>query len=137
MPLAVVPNLPGWSKGGTNLPAPSKWTLAGGGISVHYTTTPTPGVLHYVDVVGPKTFSGAQIRVVPERDLGTLVSVTLNVSPVAETTFTVLLPAAVLDAAHPVEPVQTDGFTTHHLLFPPLGQKAFYTVTPLVGSASL
>ena len=47
-----------------------------------------------------------------------LVSVTLSVSAVAETTFTVLLPAVLVDAVHPVEPVQTEGLTTNHLLFP-------------------
>ena len=68
-------------------------------------------------------------------DLGTLASVTLHVTPIAEITFTVLLPTVVMDP--PIEPVHTDGITTHHLLFPPFGQKEFYTVTPLNGSASL
>ena len=118
------------------MPAPNQWILSGGGITVHY-ATPGPGVFHYVDIGGPKTFTGPQIRVVPVPDLGALVSVTLSISPIAETTFTVLLPVVVLDATHPIEPVHTDGITTHHLLFPPFGQKEFYTVTPLNGSASL
>ena len=50
-----------------------------------------------------------QIRVVPNPDVGTLVSVTLSVSPVAQTTFMVLLPAVLVDTAHPVEPVSTEG----------------------------
>jgi hypothetical protein len=99
--------------------------------------TAAPGVLHYVHPPLNLVFNGPQIRVVANPDLGTLVSVTLSVSPVAETTFTVLLPAVLVDAAHPVEPVQTEGITTNHLLFPPLGQKEFYTVTPLTGSAAL
>ena len=82
-------------------------------------------------------FNGPQIRVVSNPDLGMLVSVTLSVSAVAETTFTVLLPAVLVDAVHPVEPVQTEGITTNHLLFPPFGQKEFYKVIPLTGSASL
>jgi hypothetical protein len=82
-------------------------------------------------------FTGTQIRVVSNPDLGTVVSVTLSVSPVAETTFTVLLPTVVLDATHPIEPVQTEGISTNHLLFPPLGQKEFYSVTPLTGVAGL
>jgi len=82
-----------------------------------------------------KTFTGPQIRLVAVPDLGTLASVTLHVTPIAEITFTVLLPTVVLDP--PIEPVHTDGITTHHLLFPPFGQKEFYTVTPLNGSASL
>ena len=118
------------------MPAPNHWTLAGSGITVHY-NTPGPGIFHYVDLGGPKTFTGPQIRVVPVPDLGTVVSVSLGVSPVAETTFSVLLPVVGLDSTHPVEPVHTDGITTHHLLFPPFGQKEFYTVTPLAGSASL
>jgi hypothetical protein len=117
---------------------PDKWNLAGGGITVFYSTTP-PGLFHYLDIHGPKTFTGPQIRVVPVPDLGTLVSVTLNVSlPIAETTFTVLLPALLLDPpVFPVAPVHTEGITTLHHLFPPFGQKEFYTVTPLNGSASL
>jgi hypothetical protein len=98
---------------------------------------PLLGVLHYVHPPLNLVFNGPQIRVVSNPDLGTLVSVTLSVSPVAETTFTALLPAVLLDPAHPVEPVQTEGITTTHLLFPPFGQKEFYTVTPLTGSASL
>jgi len=42
-----------------------------------------------------------------------------------------------VDGVHPVEPVQTEGITTNHLLFPPFGQKEFYKVIPLTGSASL
>ena len=115
------------------MPASNQWTLSGGGITVHYSVP--AAVFHYVDIGGPKTFTGPQIRLVPVPDLGTLASVTLHVTPVAEITFTVLLPAVVLDP--PVEPVHTEGITTHHLLFPPFGQKEFYTVTPLNGSASL
>jgi hypothetical protein len=68
-----------------------------------------------------------------------LVSVTVHLTiDSGSTTFTVLLPAVVLDSTHPVEPVHTDGVTTLHRLLPPvLGQKEFYTVTPLTGSASL
>jgi hypothetical protein len=78
-----------------------------------------------VDLGGRKTFTGPQIRLVAVPDLGTLASVTLHVTAIA----------VVLDP--PIEPVHTDGITTHHLLFLPFGQKEFYTVTPLNGSASL
>ena len=117
---------------------PDKWKLAGGGIVVFYSTT-GPGVFQYVDMNGPKDFTGPQIRVVPMPDLGTLVSVTLNATPpISETTFTVLLPDLLLDPpAFPVAPVQTEGITTLHHLIAPFGQKEFYTVTPLNGSASL
>jgi hypothetical protein len=99
------------------------------------TVNASPAVFHYVDLGGPKTFTGPQIRLVAVPDLGTLASVTLHVTAIAEITFTVLLPTVVLDP--PIEPVHTDGITAHHLLFPPFGQKEFYTVTPLNGSASL
>ncbi len=118
------------------MPAPIHWRLHGGLTTVFYDTT-GPGVLHYVHPPMSLVFNGPQIRAVPNPDLGTLVSVTLSVSPVAQTTFTVLLPTLLVDAAHPVEPVSTEGITTNHLLFPPLGQKEFYAVTPLTGSASL
>jgi len=119
-----------------HMPAPAHWRLHGGTTTVLYDTT-GPGTLHYVHPPMSLAFNGPQIRVVANPDLGTLVSVTLSVSPVAETTFTVLLPTVVVDAAHPVEPVQTEGITTNHLLFPPLGQKEFYAVTPLTGVAAL
>jgi len=119
------------------MPAPDNWTLAGGGISIHYLPTRTPGVFHYLDITGPRTFTGPQIRAVPNDDLGMLISVTLNLGPVAETTLTVLLPAVVLDATHLVEPVLTSANISHRLLNPPRGQKQFYTVIPLSGSATL
>ena len=119
------------------MPAPDDWTLAGGGISIHYLPTRTPEVFHYLDVTGPRTFTGLQIRVVPNPDLGMLISVTLNLGPVAETTLTVLLPAVVLDATRPVEPVQTSANISHRLLAPPRGQRQFYTVIPVSGSATL
>ncbi len=81
-------------------------------------------------------FNGSQIRVVSNSDPGMLVGVTLSVRPVVETTFTVLLPAVLVDAAHPVEPVQTEAIATNHPLFP-RWVKEFYPVTPLTGSVSL
>src|SRR6516165_2118922 len=92
-------------------PAPAHWRLHGGLTTLLY-DTPGLGVLHYIHPPMNLVFNGPQIRVVANPDLGTLVG--LSVSPVAETTFTVLLPAVVVDAAHPVEPVQTEGITTNH-----------------------
>ena len=115
---------------------PMVWTLAGGGISVFYTPG-GGGTFHYVHPPTSLTFTGAQIRVVPNPDLGTLVSVTLSISAIAETTFTVLLPNTEVDNVHPVAAISTDGISTTHLLFPPFGQKEFYTVTALTGSAFL
>jgi hypothetical protein len=117
--------------------APTHWILHGGPITVHYDVG-GGGVFHYVGPPGPpKTFNGAQIHVLAAPPLGRLVSVVLEVTPVAEIVFTVLLPDVQLDAAHPVEPVHTDGITTHRLLFPPFGQKEHYSVTALSGSAKL
>ena len=118
------------------MPAPTQWTLSGGGIAVHYTTAGT-GTLHYIDIGGPKTFTGPQIRVVHVPDLGTLVSVTLNINPVAQNTFTVLLPDTNLAPGHPRAPIKTDGIATHHFLFPPLGQREFSTAVAMQGSAAL
>ena len=116
---------------------PNKWNLAGGGIHVHYDST-GGGLFHYQDASTSRTFSGSNIRVLPSPDLGTLVSVTLQTTvDSGSTTFTLLLPSVVLDPpSHPVEPVHTDAITTIHRLGPGLGQKEFYTVTSLTGSAS-
>ena len=115
---------------------PALWTLSGSGISVFYTPG-GGGTFHYVHLPSNLTFAGAQIRVVPTPDLGTLVSVTISISPIAETTFTVLLPNTEVDNVHPVAAIHTEGISTNHLLFPPFGQREFYTVTALTGSAFL
>ena len=83
--------------------APTHWRLHGGLTTVFYATAP-PGVLHYVTPPLNLVFNGPQIRVVSNPDLGMLVSVTLSVSAVAETTFTVLLPAVLVDAVHRSSP---------------------------------
>jgi hypothetical protein len=71
------------------------WRLHAGLTTVLYDTA-GPGVLHYVHPPMNLVFNGPQIRVVANPDLGTLVSVTLSVSPVAQTTFTVLLPVVLV-----------------------------------------
>jgi len=118
------------------MPTPVHWILSGGPITVHYDVTP-PGVFHYIGPPVPKTFNGPQIHVLAVPPLGTLVSVVLDVNPIAETVFTVLLADVQLDSAHPVEPVHTEGITTRRLLFPVFGQREHYTVTMLNGSAKL
>src|SRR3974377_1745023 len=106
--------------------SPSRWNLAGGGIHVFYNST-GGGNFAYQDASGMKTFSGPQIRVLQSPDLGTLVSVTLQLTiDSGSPTFTLLLPQVVLDPpSHAVEPVQTDGITTLHRLLQGLGQKEF------------
>jgi hypothetical protein len=96
------------------MPVPNQWTLSGGGITVHYSVP--AAVFHYVDIGGPKTFTGPQIRLVPVPDLGTLASVTLHITPIAEITFTVLLPTVVLDP--PIKP-REHGWDHHPSPSPP------------------
>lgn len=123
------------------MPAPNRWILTSAvpPIQVFYDAV-GPGIFHIVHGIVTQTFTGPQIRVVSNPDLGTLVSVTLNSTVIATTTFTVLLPVVDLDTTHPVEPVNTEGITTTHFHFvfpPPPGQREFYSVTLLTGSASL
>jgi hypothetical protein len=49
---------------------------------------------------------------------------TVSFDPATETA-TLVPPHQIAVGAHPIEPVQTEGITTNHLLFPPLGQKEF------------
>jgi hypothetical protein len=99
--------------------------------------------LYYNGPQGVKDFTGPQIRQVEVPDLGTLVSVTIVLTPDSgSTTFTLLLPRVNLPAppALPVAvPVTTEGITTaHHFSLAPAfnhGQQEFYTVTRLHGTA--
>jgi hypothetical protein len=128
------------------LVAPNLYSLAGGGLHVSYTISGIAGAPHltYQDATRTLSFSGTQIRTVDVPDLGTVVSVTLVLTvDTGSTTFSVLLPAVQLaSGVGPVSsvPVSTDGITTFHRfsVIPVLnhGQREFYTVTPLTGTAS-
>lgn len=124
---------------------PNLYELSGHGIDITFLPVGAGGLAHfsYQDAHRSMQFSGNQIRSVEVADLGTLVSVTLVLTPDSgSTTFSVLLPHVNLDNQRGSSaPVHTDGITTHHrfALSPQLlrGQLERYHVTPMHGTASL
>ena len=128
--------------------APNQWDVAGGTIRVRYSTLPLLGPaggphLFYQNGTHNQKFSGDQIRVVAVPDLGTIVSVTIQLTvDFGSTTFSLLLPQTNIVQQGPVSsvPVSTEGVITHHSgpLAPPLlhGQHEFYNVVALHGTAS-
>ena len=122
---------------------PNLYQLAGDGIDFSYRTEGLRApFVKYQDALRTLTFAGDQVRVVDVPDLGTLVSVTLLLTPDAgSTTFSVLLPQVNLPN-HPgtSEPMRTQGITTvHKVSIAPqfdIGQREFYAAAPLKGSAS-
>jgi hypothetical protein len=125
--------------------APNMWVLSGGGIHVRYSTTSLAGTpqFHYQDSLRVLNFTGAQIRSVSVPDVGTLVSVTIHMTvDTGSTTFTIVLPQVNLVAGDPASGnVTTFGITTTHafsIVAPfDIGQREFYGVTTLTGTASL
>ena len=124
---------------------PNLYELSGHGIDVTFLPVGAGGVAHfsYQDAHRSMQFAGEQIRTVEVGDLGTIVSVTLVLTPDSgSSTFSVLLPHVNLENQRGSSvSVSTDGITTHHRfsLIPQLlrGQLERYHVTPLHGSASL
>jgi hypothetical protein len=124
---------------------PNFYQLSGDGIDVTFVPSGAGGVAHfsYQDAQRSLQFSGDQIRKVDVPDLGTVVSVTLVLTPDSgSTTFSVLIPQVNLDNQRgSAAPVETDGITTHHRfsLVPQSlrGQLERYCVTPMSGTASL
>ena len=118
--------------------------LSGHGIDITFMPVGAGGLAHftYQDAQRSLAFTGDQIRSVPIGDLGTVVSVTLVLTPDSgSTTFSVLIPHVNLDSQRGASaPVHTDGITTHHRfsLVPQLlrGQLERYHVTPMHGTAS-
>jgi hypothetical protein len=126
-----------------NFVQPTIWILAGSDIQVTYSTA-GPN-LHYHHLNSPiRDFSGEEIRVLQVPDIGTLVSVTLQLTvDSGSTTFTLLLPRVNLPAPPALPamvPVSTDAITTvRHLSLVPalqLGQQDFYTITRVHGTAA-
>jgi hypothetical protein len=125
---------------------PNFWILSGDGVHIRYSTeAPIFGGTHltYDDGQRSLTFSGSEIRSVEVEDLGTLISVTIIPSVDADsTTLTLLLPRVNILLQGPISsaPVVTDGIRTVHVgpFGPPFGhgQREFYTVFPLSGTAS-
>jgi len=117
--------------------------LSGGGLHVNYSTSGIDGHPHltYHDAFRTLTFTGTQIRAVAVPDIGIIVSVTIFMTvDTGSTTFSLLVPAVQLVSGAGPVPISTDGVTTLHRfsVIPALshGQRAFYTVTALTGTAS-
>jgi hypothetical protein len=123
---------------------PTTWNLSNAATGLQVSYSLAGPNLHYHQGAVVKDFTGNQISVAEVPDLGTLVSVTIQMMvDSGSTTFTLLLPIVNLPAppALPAAvPVTTDGVTTLHrfstVLTQQHGQQETYTVTPLQGTAS-
>jgi hypothetical protein len=123
----------------TKFVEPNIYELSGGFITVTYATTGIDGKPHfsYQDLQHTRDFSGDQIRTV-NTEVGTLVSVTIRLTvDTGGITFSVVLPRVNIPGEVAV-PIQTVGITAIHKspIVPVVGQRDFYTVTPMTGSAS-
>jgi hypothetical protein len=119
--------------------APNLYQLSGKHLNITYSTTGIDGKPHfsYQDLQQTLSFTGDQIRSVVT-EIGTLVSVTIRMTvDTGGTTFSLLLPRVNIPGEQSV-PVETVGITTLHRfsVLPINGQRDFYTVTRLQGSAS-
>jgi hypothetical protein len=117
------------------------FTAAGGGLHVSYSTSGIDSQPHlsYQDPVRSLSFTGDEIRRV-ECDLGAVVSVTIvRTVDAGSTSFSLLAPHVNVPPFGSVS-ISTDGITTHHAfsIVAALnrGQRDFYHVTPLHGTAS-
>lgn len=118
---------------------PNLYQLSGKHLNITYSTTGIDGKPHfsYQDLQQTLSFTGDQIRSVVT-EIGTLVSVTIRMTvDTGGTTFSLLLPRVNIPGEQSV-PVETVGITTLHRfsVLPINGQRDFYTVTRLQGSAS-
>ena len=118
------------------------FNVSGGGLHVSYSTSGIDGKPHmsYQDAMRSLSFTGDEIRKV-ECDLGTVVSVTIvRTVDFGLTSFSLLVPRVNLSAPFGSVSICTEGITTHHAfsIVPALnrGQRDFYHVTPLQGTAS-
>ena len=121
---------------------PNLFQLSGGGLHVTYLNASGVSELTYQDANRTLHFPAAEIRRVDVPDVGTIVSVTLLLTvDSGSTTLSLLIPQVNLpNQPHASAPVTTDGITTFHRfsLVAVLneGQREFYTVTQLTGTAS-
>ena len=118
---------------------PNLYQLSGKHLNITYSTTGIDGKPHfsYQDLQQTLSFTGDQIRSVVT-EIGTLVSVTIRMTvDTGGTTFSLLLPRENIPGEQ-TEPLETVGITTLHRfsVLPINGQRDFYTVTRLQGSAS-
>jgi hypothetical protein len=120
--------------------APNQYQFSGKHLHISYSTSGFDGRPHftYQDQQRTLGFSGDEIRTA-ESEIGTLVTVTIRLSiDAGGTSFSIILPRVDIPGEQSIS-VQTYGITTIHKFSPiPMsGQRDFYTVTPLVGSASV
>lgn len=85
------------SSTGTVIPTQTAnhYSLSGGGIHLEYDSTSLSGqpVFNYHDQMKILSFSGDQIRTLEVADIGTIISVTLNITvDIWSTSFSLLLP---------------------------------------------
>ncbi len=118
---------------------PNLYQLSGKHLDITYSTSGIDGKPHfsYQDLQQTLSFSGDQIRSV-ETEIGTLVSVTIRLTvDTGGTSFSLVLPHVSIPGEQSV-PIQTFGITTLHRfsILPITGQRDFYTVTRLHGSAA-
>ena len=117
---------------------PNSYDLSGHHLHVTYSTSGFDGKPHfsYQDLQQTLDFSGDQIRRV-ETEVGALVSVTIRLTvDTGGTSFSLLVPRVNIPGEQSV-PIRTEGITTLHKfsIVPAEGQRDFYTVTPLTGTA--
>jgi hypothetical protein len=122
----------------TPLVDPNLYALSGHHLHVVYSTTGIDGKPHfsYQDQQHTLNFAGDQIRRV-ETEIGALVSVTIRLTvDTGGTSFSLLIPRVGIPGEQAV-PIHTDGVTTLHRfsILPLPGQRDFYTITPLSGTA--
>lgn len=120
---------------------PTLYQLSGDRIQITYSTSSFAGppLFHYQDAAQTREFKGKEIRTI-DTELGTLVTVTLNLTPdLGSTSFTLLIPHVGLGLSDSA-PIVTYGITTLHrtsIIGPALqGQTDSYTVHSLQGTAS-
>jgi hypothetical protein len=125
---------------GTPTVAPNLYQLSGHHLHVTYSPSGIAGkpTMTYQDSHQSKSFKGDEVRTV-ECDVGTLVSVTLRMTPdVGSTTLSMVIPRMRISPVS-VAAVHTECITTvHSTPFAPQavqGQLDTYTVTTLQGTA--
>jgi hypothetical protein len=120
---------------------PNLYQVQGHGLHVTYSTSSIEGKSHltYQDAHQTLQFTGSQIRSVPT-DIGTLVTVTIQMTvDTGSTTFSLMLPAVNLEFSSQAH-IKTFGVTTIHKfsVVPALrqGQTELYTVCDFSGTVS-
>jgi hypothetical protein len=121
--------------------SPNLYQLSGNNLHINYSTSGVDGKPHfnYQDAHKSLSFTGNEIRT-EESDLGTVVSVTIQLTvDSGSTSFSVLIPRVNLTASESVQ-INTEGIVTIHRfsIIPAAnhGQLDLYTATKLHGTAT-